>query len=246
MLDFLKAIYESQNLEEVWDLHCRAMAEFGLTRLIYGYTSYTTPNSPTGPVEDSLFLSNHDPDYFARFIQSGLYSNSPMIRWAREFTGACGWGFVRTVIEELTPAERQVLDLNKEFGVTAGYTISFAEDTSRSKGVIAMAAAPGTSQQELDEMWQKHGREIEAMNNVVHLKIISLPHDKVMPRLSDRQREVLEWVGDGKTNQDIALILGVKTATIEKHLRLAREKLGVETTAQAVLKASFQNQIFTF
>ncbi len=86
------------------------------------------------------------------------------------------------------------------------------------------------------------------MNNVVHLKIISLPpHDKVMPRLSERQREVLEWVGDGKTNQDIAVILGVKTATVEKHLRLAREKLGgVETTAQAVLKASFLNQIYTF
>jgi LuxR family transcriptional regulator len=33
-------------------------------------------------------------------------------------------------------------------------------------------------------------------------------------------------------------------ATVEKHLRLARESLDVETTAQAVLKASFQNQIF--
>ena len=61
MLDFLKAIYESQNLEEVWDLHCRVMAEHGFPRLIYGYTHYTTPNSPTGPREDSLFLSNHDP-----------------------------------------------------------------------------------------------------------------------------------------------------------------------------------------
>ncbi|MFV0358632.1 MAG: LuxR family transcriptional regulator, partial [Tropicimonas sp.] len=33
-------------------------------------------------------------------------------------------------------------------------------------------------------------------------------------------------------------------ATIEKHLRLAREALDVMTTAQAVLKASFLNQIF--
>ncbi|MFT7105919.1 MAG: LuxR family transcriptional regulator [Yoonia sp.] len=33
-------------------------------------------------------------------------------------------------------------------------------------------------------------------------------------------------------------------ATIEKHLRLAREALDVETTAQAVLKGAFNNQMF--
>ena len=55
---------------------------------------------------------------------------------------------------------------------------------------------------------------------------------------------MLEWVGDGKTAQDISTIMGVSPATIEKHLRLAREALDVETTAQAVLKASFQNQLY--
>jgi LuxR family transcriptional regulator len=38
--------------------------------------------------------------------------------------------------------------------------------------------------------------------------------------------------------------MGLTPATIEKHLRLARDALEVETTAQAVLKASMQNQIF--
>jgi LuxR family transcriptional regulator len=33
-------------------------------------------------------------------------------------------------------------------------------------------------------------------------------------------------------------------ATVEKHLRLAREALDVDTTAQAILKASTQNQFF--
>ena len=39
--------------------------------------------------------------------------------------------------------------------------------------------------------------------------------------------------------------MGLTPATVEKHLRLARETMGVETTAQAVLKAAFQNQMFT-
>jgi LuxR family transcriptional regulator len=39
--------------------------------------------------------------------------------------------------------------------------------------------------------------------------------------------------------------MGLTAATVEKHLRLAREALDVETTAQAVLKAAFYNQMFT-
>ena len=38
--------------------------------------------------------------------------------------------------------------------------------------------------------------------------------------------------------------MDVSKATVEKHLRLARKVMGVETTAQAVLRMAYQNQIF--
>ena len=82
------------------------------------------------------------------------------------------------------------------------------------------------------------------MNNVFHLKQLTLACSGAR-ELTQRQREVLQWVGDGKTAQDIALLMGLTAATVEKHLRLAREALDVETTAQAVLKAAFYNQMFT-
>ena len=74
--------------------------------------------------------------------------------------------------------------------------------------------------------------------------ILTLPYTAPNRALTSRQREVLEWVGDGKTAQDIGLIMGLTAATVEKHLRLAREALAVDTTAQAVLKAAFANQMF--
>ncbi|KTF08268.1 hypothetical protein MGSAQ_000238 [marine sediment metagenome] len=40
------------------------------------------------------------------------------------------------------------------------------------------------------------------------------------------------------------MILGITAATVEKHMRLAREALGVETTPQAVLKAHVTHQLF--
>ena len=74
---------------------------------------------------------------------------------------------------------------------------------------------------------------------------MSLPHLTTSgKRLTNCQREALEWVSDGKTTQYIATLMGLTQATVEKHLRLARKVLGVETTAQAVIRAAFQNQIF--
>jgi LuxR family transcriptional regulator, quorum-sensing system regulator SdiA len=48
---------------------------------------------------------------------------------------------------------------------------------------------------------------IHLLNSAFHLKATSLPYTDVNP-LTPRQREVLEWVGDGKSVQDIAVILG--------------------------------------
>ena len=109
---------------------------------------------------------------------------------------------------------------------------------------MSLCARTGLNQDDVDAVWDEHGDEILLMNNIAHLKILTLPYSSPTRSLTPRQREALEWVGDGKTTQDIALLMGLTSATVEKHLRLARASLSVETTAQAVLKAALQNQMF--
>jgi DNA-binding response OmpR family regulator/DNA-binding CsgD family transcriptional regulator len=58
-------------------------------------------------------------------------------------------------------------------------------------------------------------------------------------RLTQKESEVLYWVVKGKTNKDIADILGSSPRTVHKHLEHIFEKLGVETrTAAANLAMS--------
>ena len=56
--------------------------------------------------------------------------------------------------------------------------------------------------------------------------------------LTPRETEVLSWVARGKTNRDIADILGMSHRTVNKHLEHIFEKLGVETRAAAAALAS--------
>lgn len=57
--------------------------------------------------------------------------------------------------------------------------------------------------------------------------------------LTQREAEVLYWLSLGKTNRDIADILGMSPRTVNKHLEHIFSKLGVETrTAAAALALS--------
>jgi len=232
-------------IEELWDIHTRSMAGFGFDRLLYGCTRFRTATS-LGDPDDFVILSNHRRDYLEVFVEDRLYACAPMVQWSLRHDGACSWSVLDTRArrDDFTTEERRVLAFNQSHDVIAGYSISFKSLRPRVKAAIALTARPGMTQAEVDALWQRDGETIQALNNLAHLCIQTLPYEPPKRGLTDRQREVLSWVGDGKTVQDIAIVMGLTHATVEKHLRLARHALCVETTAQAVLKASFQNQIF--
>ena len=52
--------------------------------------------------------------------------------------------------------------------------------------------------------------------------------------LTGREAVILGWAAKGKTNMDIASILGISRRTVEKHFERIYEKLGVETKIAAV------------
>ncbi len=240
----LAKLTNARTVEQLWDEHTQLMEAYGFDRVMYGFTRYRT-SSGLGDPQDWVLLSTQSPEYMKVFFDEGLYYHAPMLRWALANDGACSWRWMMDMnrVDNLTASERRVMEFNKSMGVTAGYTISFRSVSERTKGAIALTAPAGVSQDTVEQTWAKHGDEIIVMNNVMHLKLLTLPYSGDR-HLTKRQREVLQWVGDGKTTQDIAVLLELTPATVEKHLRLAREALDVETTAQAVLKAAFYNQMF--
>lgn len=55
--------------------------------------------------------------------------------------------------------------------------------------------------------------------------------------LTARAAETLLWLAQGKTNPDIATILGITESTVKKHVQEIFEKLGVETRGAATVRA---------
>lgn len=55
--------------------------------------------------------------------------------------------------------------------------------------------------------------------------------------LSPREAQVLLWIAQGKSNEEIGLILGVARNTIKKHVLHLLDKLGVDTRNAAAVRA---------
>ena len=241
----LRPYLDMTTVEDLWAHHTAVMAEYGFDRIFYAFNAFRGAGLYDNP-EDALLLTTMPTDYVEAYVNGGMFRDGVMMRWAIKNTGSASWQRVYTEMsqEPLTKGERAMRELNERHHIIAGYTISFPMGIKNANAGIGLAVKKGMTQEDADAIWAEHGEEIEIINHVAHLCIMQLPATGQRRLLTPRQAEVLELVADGKTMQDIALLLERNVATVEKHLRGARDALGVETTAQAVRKASILNQIF--
>lgn len=72
------------------------------------------------------------------------------------------------------------------------------------------------------------------------IDLSDLPNPVHEWHLSDRELEVLQWVGQGKTNPEIGNILKLSEFTVKNHLQRIFKKLDVSNRAQAVGKIRTQ------
>ncbi len=245
-LERLNRILRSETVEDLWAVLLDTLTGFGFDRLFYVSAQLGSPDS-WGSKTDWLLLTNHHREIVDRFIGEDLYKETAKVHWPPDGTpGAYSWRVTRHRDSDakLTEPEKRHLELTRRHGIVSGYTIWFPTRSTRSKSVLGMCARDGLSQDDVDKMWCETGDEILALANVAHLKLLSLPPPIQTKRLTPRQVEILEWTADGKTIRDISEILGIRSTTVEKHLRQTRQALNVGTTAEAVRKAAAMNHLF--
>jgi DNA-binding CsgD family transcriptional regulator len=92
--------------------------------------------------------------------------------------------------------------------------------------------------------WDRLVRHVisDLQSVAVHIHDTVMRSDVLMrslrfPTLSTREKEILQWIAAGKSQQDVADILSISQRTVEVHLRSGREKLYALTTPQAVGRA---------
>jgi len=83
--------------------------------------------------------------------------------------------------------------------------------------------------------------DFDILDTIINARLARVARNTIWPeqvKLSNREAEVLTWAARGKTSAEIAQILNLSKRTVDFHMDNAREKLGVSTRIQAVIKAA--------
>jgi DNA-binding NarL/FixJ family response regulator len=107
----------------------------------------------------------------------------------------------------------------------SGYILKSALETDLTRAVRAVAQGQQYLSPELSGVLIKALRDRDE------------PDDDKFDKLTDREKQVLQYIAHGKSNKEIASILGLSVNTIAVHRANLMSTLGVHKAAELVLYA---------
>lgn len=245
VLAHVDCVLGASNSESAWAATVAAMQAFGFCHVVYGRAP-----APLGVVpvtmDDFHMLSTLPREEMLILMTRRFDLNSVSVAWALRNAGLASWSMPPEDLPDDSAARQtpESLAYYEQIGFRAGCSIGFADGTAQGWAVMALASPPCIEQAHLDSLLPALQAPLLTLARVAHLTLSRFPWKRPAGSLTRRQREVLQWVGEGKTTADIACIMDLTPATVEKHLRGARQCLKVETTAHALIKASYLNQLY--
>lgn len=196
-------------------------------RLGFDYAAY----AGTNPVAGALHAYVNYPDAWkAHYMAHDLHLRDPALRAAGRSIAPVDW---RRLVG--LDGYRDVFGPAMDFGIGRfGLTVPVRGPY----GDVGMLSVTGRmTEREWDARVARVVGDLQSV--AVHIHDVVMRSDALSrslrhPSLSPREREVLQWSAAGKSQQDIADILGLSVRTVEVHLSSVRTKLVALTTAQAV------------
>lgn len=215
----------SQSAEEVCELLTRVTHELGFEHWAYGLKlplPFTRPRF--------LMVSNYEARWVERYQAQGYFAIDPTVLHGTRTMTPQVWQ------DRAFASTPQLWDEAKSFGLRFGWAQSCFDGAGRIGMLSIVRSHQKLSPREIlsqDPRWR-------SLANVAHIELSSrlLRSDLVGEvQLTARQIEVLSWTADGKTAEQVALILGVSLHTIHYHLKNAITRLGAGNKLAAVAMA---------
>lgn len=186
----------------------------------------------------AIRLHNYPDEWVEYYDANSLGLSDPVHRASHVTSLGFAWSRIPELIA-LTPRDREILAKGGSNGIGDGFTVP-AHVPGESHGSCSFANPAGTSLPVEDlPLAQLIGTfAFEAARRVWGVR----PAAPAAP-LTDRQRECLVWVARGKTDWEIAKILGVTHHTVVMHLKHARHRFGGGKRTSLVAQALYDTSI---
>lgn len=238
MLDFEAALANIQNAASgalAFEELNRSIARYGYNRATY---SFLTDHASIGEKALHGVSTSYPDDWLKYYGERDYFSIDPVISRMLAKPGAFFWDdAVEAVrrdqrLDAAAIAQRSAMMQEAvEVGLADGIGVSFVNE-------FGEIAAIGISR--ADKERKKDYRalaELAMLSTIFHEKFGSYSKPTLFPILTNREKEVLLWSSEGKSDLDISQILGISRAAVRFHWNKIFKKLGVNSKLLATITA---------
>lgn len=170
---------------------------------------------------------NYPDEWKAMYAAEEYFKVDPVIRFNFEHSRAHLW----TEAMDLYREEPYVELMNKasEFGLKYGVASGICRPGQKNTSIFSFSA--GTNH------FDDHHKDMLAiLTPHIHQALIRVCNIKYTDRkpLSAREKEVLKWMKEGKTNWEVSVILGISERTVKFHVQNISYKLNAVNKSHAI------------
>jgi LuxR family quorum sensing-dependent transcriptional regulator len=215
-LDCLKSIGDVRSSLQL------VIEEFGFT----GYVITGIAPAANEKLENLVLASTFPGQFIQEYSRCDYVRGDPLVRKARNVSLPFDWH--NRLSDTTWPSESKLIALRKDVGIDR---ISVFPLRGPQGYEACLAAVGGDVELSDSERAVLHLVGIygliraRSFANVLHVK----PQE-----LTEREREVLTWVAQGKSAWEVGEILGISKRTVDEHSKTAFQKLHAVNRAQAV------------
>jgi DNA-binding CsgD family transcriptional regulator len=197
--------------------------------------AYLCPGFPGRTITDPFLLVTYPDEWVKHYQDRGYVTLDPVINIGARSLLPIDWA----KLPRSQPKVRKFFGEANEFGVgRQGLTVPVRGPTN---GLWALFCV---TSDDTDREWQ--ARHHELVRDLVH--VAHFVHQRAyemhvkdevidLNTITRREIEALSWSAEGKTVEDIAVLMKIAQETVKAHLDSARHKLGALNRIHAVAKA---------
>lgn len=223
--DLRHALACAQDAQSAFDAVAETVRRLGFERCAYGVrlrVPFTRPRT--------FLISNYDARWQERYRDAGYLHIDPTVAHGIRSAAPLIWS--RDVFRQTA----QMWSEARSFELCVGWAQS-SFDASGSVGMLTLARShEALSRTEVRTCASRYTWLVQLAHTALSAALRKANCAR-QPELSLREVEVLRWMADGKTSEEIALLLRISVHTVSFHVRNVKAKLQAANKTAAVASA---------
>lgn len=229
ILDLIKTVSTAKDLDQFYQASHSLIKLLELEYVIFGAPTVDLTTSQTTSVPD--FNINYPQEWVEHYQKEELWKVDPII--SALFTAESHQPQSWDDLYSITPPDKEFAIEAKDFGLVDGWSCY-----TKGYGNLPWSILSVSGNDMKSAIKKERERAIlQILSPHFHLALSKFfeqnqEHHKF--NLTEREREVLRWVSEGKTSWEISQIFSITENTINFHMNNIKQKLKANTRSQAI------------